>query len=266
MPIWPQSTVELEQRQWHWLNVFLATTNVAGVPAATAGVLSSQAAYGYRYEGPTGFTARVLDSFTFVVTTGYDYSGSATGSSDLTMRVTAAAGSLPPTNGRVTANNGVDAPETFNYVSYNESTGVITLSTALTANYTAGATTLTRIDWFDAGTGYYSLLITPTEIANTGTFTVRVGNLAGSTFDVFGQNVEVVPYTGINSSVPPTYLHLIWARSRSSRYCGTKYLCICSYVSYSCYGVRRSVHGYGCYCEDGFEWILPSNYSAANHG
>ena len=204
MPIWPQSTVELEQRQWHWLNVFLATTDANGKPTATTGVTTTQVDYSFRYEGPYGFNSRTLNSVTASVAAGYDYSGSATGSSDLTMRVTAAAGSLPPTNGRVTANNGVDAPETFNYGSYNESTGVITLSTALTANYTAEFTTLTRVDWYEAGTGYYSLLITPVEVADAGTFTVRIGNAGGSTFDVFGQNVDVVPYTGINTSSAPT--------------------------------------------------------------
>jgi len=196
MPVWPQSTVEIEQRQWHWLNVFLTRGDLA-----YSGATVAQVAYTYRYEGPNDFNTRILDSVTFNVATGYDYVGGAGG--DLTMRVTVSPGSLPPSNGRVTADNGVDPAEPFNYVFYNESTGVITLSAPLSADYSAGATTLTRIDWFEPnapnGDGYYSVLITPEEVESLGTFTFRIDPSLHSA-QTFGQNVEVIPYTGVSNT------------------------------------------------------------------
>ena len=198
MPIWPQSTVELEQRQWHWLNVFLATTDANGKPTATTGMTTAQVAYSFRYEGPYGFSSRTLNSVTASLAAGYPYTALS-----LTMRVTATPGSLPPSNGRITIVNG-GTTDTVNYTSYNESTGVITFLTPPVNSYAVAGTTITRVDWYEAGTGYYSLLITPVEVADVGTFTVRVGNAGGSTFDVFGQNVDVVPYTGINTSATPT--------------------------------------------------------------
>ena len=205
MPIWPQSTVELEQRQWHWLNVFLATTDANGKPTATTGMGGDSVAYGYRYEGPNGFTTRTLSYIgsaspvTATLAAGYPYTASS-----LTMKVTATAGTLPPTNGRITVVNG-GTSDTVNYKSYNESTGVITFAagSAPGNTYAVAGTTITRIDWFEAGTGYYSVLVLPTELDQLGTFTVRIGNAGGSTFDVFGQNVEVIPFTGINTSSLP---------------------------------------------------------------
>ena len=290
MPIWPQSTVELEQRQWHWLNVFLATTDANGKPTATTGMTGASVAYGYRYEGPNDFTARTLSysgsasPVRATLAAGYPYTASS-----LTMKVSATAGTLPPTSGRVSLDKGqvatisnsattgtlhpgtytgvaatggsgtgctvkfiidavpsitgasveatgsgyligetltvagnlvggatpadditftvatVSVLDTVNYKSYNESTGVITFDSgsAPANSYAVAGTNITRVDWFEAGTGYYSVLVLPTELDQLGTFTVRIGNAGGSTFDVFGQNVEVIPFTGINTSSLP---------------------------------------------------------------
>ena len=149
MPIWPQSTVEIEQRQWNWLNVFLTTTDAQGVATAVTTVTSSQLAYRYRYEGPRSTNTRVLDSVTFSLAEGYPYTAG-----DLTMRIVDPVGALPPTSGRITIVNGL-LTDTVNYSNYNYSTGIITFQEGSTPvnSYPVAATVVTRIDWFNAQCG-----------------------------------------------------------------------------------------------------------------
>lgn len=185
--IFTDSTIQLDQGRFAYLDVALISSAGAGVGSQT----TSHITVSYKKNGDLSITSKTLNGVTSTLSLAV-----ASGAKTITL---ADSSSFPPT-GKLKVSS-----ETVAYTSNNVSTNTITLSSGLGSAYSSG-TTVTRIDLFELGTitGYYSILFTPDELSALGPFVYFVSDASGTDFETFIRTVDVVPATGVDTEAAPT--------------------------------------------------------------
>lgn len=203
------TTVQVEQGQWSYLDIYLVTAAGSGVAGATA----STVVCFYKKYGGNRFYLKSLESVTATPLTNLAVGDTSISFSDTSI--------FPPENFYITIDlsAGGTGPETVLVSSNNASLNTLSLSTALTKNHVSPNNVVTLRDFLDISNplvgaaapanspnGYYSILFSGDELDTLDQFTFTLDEDASNPpppFEFFERTIDIISPSDIETEATP---------------------------------------------------------------